>query len=333
MPSKRIGSALRETGREVPANTADARTGIMLAVLVGWMWFAMVIVATLGCGRVGFDHVDDGGSGGDGFSDATLGMFGTPTEIPGVSLPGYDDNAPDLTDDLLELYFGSDRPGGLGQDDIWLSTRPSTTAAWGPPVVVAELSSNVNEAHPTLCCGGLVMYIASPRPPAQGTDIFRSTRTALGGVWSTPVLVPSLASTGYDVGGTTTSDELEIIFDTNRASSVREIYRATRASTSVAWETPQRIEELVPTMLLNEGEARLATDNLLVFASARGPGYFDVWMSARASRADPFGAPQNVIEVNTPSEQRDPWLSPDGRVIVYAHETAAGDFDLYMATR
>jgi hypothetical protein len=299
------------------------------------MCFAVTCVAAIGCGRVGFEDIDGAGGRRDGaLGDTALGMFGTPAPIPGLSLPGSDDNAPDLTDDLLELYFVSDRPGGLGQDDIWLSTRPNTAAPWGTPVVVTELSSNVNETQPTLCCGGLVMYIASARPPAQGTDIFRATRTSLGGVWSAPVHIPSLASTGYDVGGTATSDELEIIFDTNRGSSVREIYRATRASTSVAWGTPQRIEELVPPMLLNETEARLATENLLVFSSARGVvGYFDLWTSARASRADPFGAPQNITEVNTASEQRDPWLSADGRVIVYAHETAAGDFDLYMATR
>ena len=36
-----------------------------------------------------------------------------------------------ISADGLELYFGSNRPGGLGEDDIWVTTRMTEDDVWG----------------------------------------------------------------------------------------------------------------------------------------------------------------------------------------------------------
>jgi Tol biopolymer transport system component len=52
-----------------------------------------------------------------------------------------DEFAASISADALRLLFSSDRPGGLGDYDIWVSSRASLSAPWGAPV---NLGSNVN---------------------------------------------------------------------------------------------------------------------------------------------------------------------------------------------
>ena len=56
------------------------------------------------------------------------------------------ENAPELSRDGLALYFASNRPGGVGSVDIYVSRRACTDASdalcgWGEPV---NLGPNVN---------------------------------------------------------------------------------------------------------------------------------------------------------------------------------------------
>src|SRR5207244_2627847 len=51
------------------------------------------------------------------------------------------DQRPSIRFDGLELFFFSDRVGGIGLTDLWVSTRGSTSDPWSPPV---NLGSGVN---------------------------------------------------------------------------------------------------------------------------------------------------------------------------------------------
>jgi hypothetical protein len=50
--------------------------------------------------------------------------FGTPQNLGSTVNSLYHDAGPSLSADGLDLYFYSDRPGGSGGYDIWVSTRP-----------------------------------------------------------------------------------------------------------------------------------------------------------------------------------------------------------------
>ena len=75
--------------------------------------------------------------------------------------PGGEDVTPFLSRDGLSLYFVSTRPGGYGDLDLYVSTRESRTADWGPP---QNLGPNVNSADraywPTLSPDGHRLYFA-----------------------------------------------------------------------------------------------------------------------------------------------------------------------------
>lgn len=55
--------------------------------------------------------------------------------VPGVDLDSsVADLTPVVTPDELTIYFGSERPGGLGQTDIYVATRTDAGAPFGPAV-------------------------------------------------------------------------------------------------------------------------------------------------------------------------------------------------------
>jgi hypothetical protein len=315
------------------ARSAHATIAVVGTIRASW---ALAMSTVLACGRVDFTVLGDGARPPpDLITLDALGAFTTPSLLTNVSLAGVADDDPELTPDLLELYFSSDRPGGPGGSDVWVARRASASDPFGTPTVVTELSSPASESQPTLCCGGLVIYLSSNRAPSLGSnDLFRASRAVLGAPWSTPVHVPELSSTAYDGGGTTTTDDLEIIFDTDRASGFRELYRATRGSPTSPWSTPTRIEELVPPAAGNDVDPNLASDNVLLYSSTRtgSVGMFDLWLTVRDDASAPFGAPINLTELNTADRERDPWLSADGRVVLFARG-ATTDVDIYMATR
>src|SRR5207245_5255159 len=75
------------------------------------------------------------------------------------------DNNPTLSSDGLSLYFASDRPGGLGNTDIWVARRASIDGPWETPI---HLGAPVNTASadggPVLSPDGHLLFIHSSRP-------------------------------------------------------------------------------------------------------------------------------------------------------------------------
>src|SRR5262249_31157039 len=66
----------------------------------------------------------------------------TPVDIgPLINLPGTTQNQVAVSPDALSVYFESDRSGGLGSTDLYVSHRDSPDAAWGEP---QNLGPNIN---------------------------------------------------------------------------------------------------------------------------------------------------------------------------------------------
>jgi outer membrane protein OmpA-like peptidoglycan-associated protein/tetratricopeptide (TPR) repeat protein len=91
-----------------------------------------------------------------------------------------------LSIDGRKLYFSSNRPGGYGELDIWMSTKDGK-GDWGKPV---NLGPNVNtpgnEDSPFIHHDGVTLYFGSDAHPGLGnTDIFRSEFKE--GKWQAPI--------------------------------------------------------------------------------------------------------------------------------------------------
>ena len=102
--------------------------------------------------------------------------------IAELSDPIATDQGPTLRSDGREVFFFSTRPGGIGGNDLWTSTRRSVHDAWTPPVNLgAPFNSTAAEQQPSLSSGGLTLLFASNRSGSfGGTDIWMSTRTRGG---------------------------------------------------------------------------------------------------------------------------------------------------------
>lgn len=75
--------------------------------------------------------------------------------------------------DGTRLYFVSDRPGGEGGYDIWVSQR--TGDSWAPPVNAGpSVNSEGDEKDPAVSAAGDVLFFTSNREGAQKTDIYAS---------------------------------------------------------------------------------------------------------------------------------------------------------------
>jgi OmpA-OmpF porin, OOP family len=92
-----------------------------------------------------------------------------------INLPKYNEMTPYMASDGVTLYFSSNRPGGLGDNDIWMTRRlDSTWQKWSDPV---NLGSPINtpdwDAFFTLDAGGEYAYLTTSLNTYGESDIVR----------------------------------------------------------------------------------------------------------------------------------------------------------------
>jgi hypothetical protein len=84
------------------------------------------------------------------------------------------DDAPVLSADGLTLYWASDRPGGMGDLDIWQAHRPSTSAAFDELAQVSSVNTAGLDAPSDVSEDSCRLYLTSTR--AGRTGIYVVTR-------------------------------------------------------------------------------------------------------------------------------------------------------------
>lgn len=100
------------------------------------------------------------------------------------------ESQPTLSSDGNILFFASDRPGGYGGSDIWMSERDAN-GNWQEPVNLGPIiNTKGNERSPFLHTDSRTLYFSSSvsdaRPGLGGMDIFYS-KLDENGKWSKPV--------------------------------------------------------------------------------------------------------------------------------------------------
>lgn len=108
--------------------------------------------------------------------------FGAPVLAAGLN-SAQDDFRPNVRRDGLEIFFDSNRPGGIGGLDIWTSTRASTLDPWSTPTNLGgDVNSNVNDLRASLSWDGATLYFGSLRAGGDGSsDLYVTTRLKVTG--------------------------------------------------------------------------------------------------------------------------------------------------------
>jgi hypothetical protein len=161
--------------------------------------------------------------------------FGWQTPInlgPGVNSP-FDDVGPAYFEDdetrTPKLYFASDRPGGVGTSDIYVSEL-GADGTFGPAVLVPELSSLDREGRPAIRFDGLEMMLHSG--PLGSEDLLVSARRRVFDGWGPPTNLGAVVnSAARDIQPYFSADRKSLFFASTRAGGqgLGDIYVTTRS--------------------------------------------------------------------------------------------------------
>jgi hypothetical protein len=208
--------------------------------------------------------------------------WGIPTLVPVVNTTS-NEGPPEISPDGLTLVFSSDRPGGQGGHDIFITTRASRTAVWNTPVRITELSTTSGEFAPFVQSGGLRVVLSSSRPNGVGAeDLWTATRTSLADPFGVPQLITELGTTSREADAWLSADGLTILFDSDRPGSAGlDLWMATRATPTGAFGPPVQLDELNSSG--EEQDPWVSPDGTTIFfASDRAtPGNLEIFEASR----------------------------------------------------
>lgn len=262
-------------------------------------------------------------------TDCPLGPFGPPVRVENLSAGTEWPSQPSFTADRLELLF---RRGTHPNGNLFVSRRATIADPWGPPMPIADLNTSAHEAGPGVSPDGLSLWFSSNRVGGLGQDdIWESTRPDRSANWSAPTAIPILNSASFDLSPAVSADGAVIVFNSGPLGATK-LFAALRMMPTT-WMSPQAIAEL--NMPPNVGNGRMWGSRLhIVFTADRAGavGAFDLWMAERPTAADRFGVPVPLVELNTPSEDREPWISEDGRHLMFVSKRLGND-EIYEASR
>jgi len=273
--------------------------------------------------------------------------WSTPVNLGSVVNSTFGDTNPALSPDGLSLYFDSNRPGGSGGRDLWVSQRATSTAPWGAPVNLGTtVNSSSDDANPALSSDGHWLFFVSPRPGGFGaSDIYESFRADvhddLG--WQAPTNLGAGVNTAVNENGTggyfDNGGHPQLYFGSNRAGGPgggSDIYMASQAADGT-WGSTVLVSELGSASLDNRPNLR--PDGLEIFFYSNRPGGSggtDLWESTRATTDAAWSAPVNLGPVvNTANGDVHPYVSTDGRTLVLDSDRpgGVGDSDVWVTTR
>jgi len=242
-----------------------------------------------------------------------------------------------LTHSGRSLYIVTNRPGGMGANDLWVSQREHPNAPWGPPSNLGpQINGPGNDSSPTFTPDDLCMFYASPGPVGGGGQrIFVTCRTDPGddAGWQPPVKLganvngPQFTSDPYyfvdPVSGQATL--YFAVMNKPGAPGDFDLFKSDVGPDGQFLPAVQVAELNTPS---RETHPWIHQNGLVLTFSSNRPGGFggiDLWVSTRGSTADPWGPPCNLgPNVNTGSDDRAPALSHIADTLYFASNRAGG---------
>ena len=281
-------------------------------------------------------------------ADGNYSEWGTPVNLGAVVNSTANDQHPALSKDGLSLYFTSDRPGGFGGLDLWVSQREDEEAPWGMPVNLgATVNSSGLDFAPALSPDGHDLYFNSDRPGGfGGSDIYVASRanTHDDFSWGTPVNLGAAVNSVYPDSGPTifvdkdgTTTLFFTILEKPGGLGDWDVYASVLGPDGL-FGAPTNVVELnspfrdTRTAIRHDGREMIMTSGRPPASNASA----DLWVSTRDTTLDPWSAPVNLGDtVNTAWFDGAPALSWDGRTLLFYSNRPGGigGNDLWMTTR
>ncbi len=201
---------------------------------------------------------------------------------PTVNTSGRDGGS-SISTDGLELYFASDRPGGSGTIDIWMTRRATRGDDWGSPVNLGStVNSEAAELRPAISSDGLQLYFCDHTVLRTGgygqSDLWMTSRLSVSDPWGLPVnLGPTVNSSAHDRYPSISGDGRALFFSSNRSGGQgnHDIWFSRWVVEDEDWGLPVNLGPLVNSSFVDAAPTISADGDTLYFYSTRPGGYGD----------------------------------------------------------
>jgi hypothetical protein len=266
--------------------------------------------------------------------------FGEPTNLGSPVNTSSRDGLACTSADGLSLFFASQRSGGYGGWDLWISTRATEEDLWGEP---KNLGPTVNSASwelgPDISDDGLILFLQSNKSGGQGSqDIWVTKRSSITDPWGPPVnLGAPINSSDDEVGPSSLAGGSTLFFSSNRPGGYGgdDLYVVTRSTPSEPWDNPVNLGPMVNTGSTDRAPSISSDGRMLFFHSNRpgGQGSYDLYVTMRSSMTDTWSTPMNLgAMVNSSAPDVGPSISDDGQTLFFMSDRTggAGVFDAWQ---
>jgi hypothetical protein len=252
-----------------------------------------------------------------------------------------------VSKDGLSLYFHSNRPGGLGQPDLYVSQRGNLNEPWGPPINLGPaVNSTANDAGAALSRDEHWLFFHSTRDGGFGSlDVYVSyrqhTHDDLG--WEPAVNVggginTAAVETGVSYFENDDTGAPQLLFGSNRVGGLGmfDLYVSEMLPNGTFGPASRILELSSPS---SEPGVSIRFNGLEVFFFSGRPtsfGGMDLWTATRESVLEPWSAPTNLGPVvNSGATDSQPSIAPDRETLYFASDRpgTVGGLDLYVTTR
>ena len=245
-----------------------------------------------------------------------FGPWSQPVNLGPAINSAADDMHPALSKDGLSLYFSSNRPGGAGGLDLWVSQRDSIDSPWRPPQNLVMLNTQYDEHAANLTMDGHWMFFYSTRPGGcnggASAELWASRRhnrhDALA--WEPPInLGCTLNVPGADEGAPAywRDEETHYLYFARNFTPTDpngfQIYLSTcteelnECNQQRLWSPAEYVTELnSPGHRTTKTGIRQRDGLEMIVTSNRTgtTGGIDLWVTTRASAHDPWRTPVNL---------------------------------------
>ncbi|MHC4536295.1 MAG: LamG-like jellyroll fold domain-containing protein [Planctomycetota bacterium] len=149
--------------------------------------------------------------------------WGPPVNVDAPLNSGSHEIIPAISHDGLTFIFASTRSGGLGNYDLWMSTRPTAESDWAAPVNMGPaVNSSAYDGDGCLSTDGLALFFCSDRPGGRGSwDLWMTTRPSQAAAWNPPVnLGPAINTSGGEGVPSLSPDQKMLYFVSNQPGGI-----------------------------------------------------------------------------------------------------------------
>ena len=265
-----------------------------------------------------------------------------------INTPGFE-GKPSLSADGLELYFVSDRPGGLGgpgDQDIYVSRRRSVNSSWDQPERVAPpVSSTFFDITPTISLDGLALYFGSNRPgpfSPPWPDLWVSYRASVNAPWGEAVhLGPGVNTPLFDGSIDISPDQRTAFFAGVTPDFAFDIFVSRRSSIEAPFGPRVKLPPPINSEGHDYGPALTPDGHTMFFSSGTdnpfAPGAINhLYVSERKNDRALWGPRIYLDTLNCPTCFGGlPTIRAGGKEICWMGDRgdSFGDKDIYCATR